>query len=95
MLLFCHEEPIHLHEEFWNLELLKMKIVTEIENLNGNTVPFIIGKQVRGEWKPGVWNLKKRETKWDVVASIFHNVNETYCVTLSEALSLCISKSAN
>lgn len=45
MLLFSHEEPAHLHEKFWDSELLKMKIVTEIENLNGDTVPFVIGKQ--------------------------------------------------
>lgn len=66
-----------------------------MENLNDDFVPFAIVKQVRSEWKVAVWNLKNRETKSEVAASILHTANKTYCVTLREALSFSISKSEN
>lgn len=63
--------------------------------LNGNATTFVVCKQVRGEWKIAVWNLKNRETKSEVVTSILHAANETYCMALREALSFAISKYAN
>lgn len=66
-----------------------------MENLNGDTVPFVVCKQVRGECKITVWNLKNRETKSEVVASILYTANETYYLTLRNTLSFSISKSAN